>query len=91
MEPPAPQPYTIEYTTAAAKELSKLDRPIARRVGAAIGELAVDPRPPGCKKLVGSDSLRIRVGNYRVVYIVADAVVTVTVVRIGHRSNVYDK
>lgn len=55
----------------------------------ALGRLADDPRPPGSKKLVGSDDWRIRVGDYRVVYAVDDDVVVVVVVRVSHRSSAY--
>lgn len=83
--------YTVEIEIRAAKALAKLDRQVQERVGAAIEALASDPRPHGAEKLTGQDALRIRVGDYRVVYVITDAVVTVTVVKIGHRSNVYKK
>ena len=51
--------------------------------------LAEDPRPHGWQKLTGEDKYRIRQGDYRVVYTIEDAVVTVTVVRVAHRSDVY--
>jgi mRNA interferase RelE/StbE len=43
----------------------------------------------GCRKLSGRDKFRIRSGNYRVIYSVADVVLVVTIVRIGHRRDVY--
>ena len=61
-----------------------------RRVDARILALAEDPRPPGAKRLAGSEGLhRIRVGDYRVVYAIEDDVLLVLVVRIGHRRDVY--
>ena len=52
--------------------------------------LASTPRPPGCKKLKGGDrEWRIRVGDYRVIYVV-DTARTVDVARIAHRSDVYE-
>ena len=45
---------------------------------------ADDPRPPGCKKLVGVDAWRIRVDDWRIVYSIADDVLTVLVLRVGH-------
>ena len=82
--------YRVEFTTAAAKELRKLDGGIRRRILAGIAKLQNDPRPPGCKKLVGeSDAWRIRIGDYRVLYDVEDDVLVVTVVRVVHRREVY--
>ncbi|WP_332367410.1 type II toxin-antitoxin system RelE family toxin [Micromonospora sp. WMMC241] len=76
---------------AAAKLLRKLDRPVQARLVAAIAGLAADPRPVGVKALVGHPGLlRIRVGSYRVVYLVRDDELIVLVVQLGHRSDVYD-
>ncbi|WP_353987205.1 type II toxin-antitoxin system RelE family toxin [Ruicaihuangia caeni] len=83
--------YRVEFTTAAAKELRKLDTGIRRRILLAIAVLQGDPRPDGCKKLVGeSNAWRIRVGDYRVLYEVLDDVLVVTVVRVAHRREVYE-
>lgn len=58
----------------------------------AIEGLADEPRPYGSRKLIGEqDAWRLRVGNYRVIYDVFDAALTVTVVRAGHRREVYDR
>ena len=82
--------YRIEFTTAAAKELRKLDPGIRRRILSGIAELGQDPRPAGCKKLVGeSTAWRIRVGDYRILYEVVDNLLLVTVVRVAHRREVY--
>jgi mRNA interferase RelE/StbE len=81
--------YAITYTPSAAKELRALDKPVRRRVLVAIGKLADDPRPTGCKALQGREGCRIRIGDYRVIYQVTDAQVTVLVLRIGARGAVY--
>ena len=53
--------------------------------------LETTPRPPGCKKLKGGDhEWRIRIGDYRIVYVIDDAAKTVDVTRIAHRREVYD-
>ncbi len=53
--------------------------------------LAGNPRPAGCKKLKGyKDQWRIRVGDWRVVYIIDDATKVVSVTRIAHRREVYE-
>lgn len=82
--------YTVSLSNAAQKQLSRLDRSIARRITEAMAALGDSPRPPGCKKLVGIDAWRIRVGDYRVVYQIFDGRLLVLVVRIGHRREVYD-
>ena len=83
-------PYAISYVPSAAKVIRKLDVPTARRLLGAIGALAGDPRPSGCLQLKGGDGvLRIRVGDYRVVYDVQDDELVVLVLRVGHRREVY--
>ncbi|TFD52373.1 type II toxin-antitoxin system RelE/ParE family toxin [Cryobacterium sp. Hh11] len=84
--------YRVEFTTAAAKEIRKLDLGIRRRILAGIAALEQDPRPAGRKKLTGeSNAWRIRVGDYRVLYELLDeGVLLVAVVTLGHRSDVYD-
>lgn len=82
--------YEIRYVPSAAKAIRKLDKATARRLINAIGELARDPRPPGCIQLKGGNGeLRIRVGNHRVVYDVQDDELLVLVVQVSHRREVY--
>lgn len=64
---------------------------VRKRVVTAIRELAEDPRPDGCKKLKARDGYRIRVGNFRVVYTVGDGRITVVVIKIGARGDVYGR
>lgn len=81
--------YRVEFTTAAAKDLKKLDPGVRRRILSGIADLARDPRPRGYKKLVGeTNAWRIRIGDYRVLYEVIDDVLVVTVVRVAHRREV---
>jgi mRNA interferase RelE/StbE len=54
-----------------------------------IALLAEDPRPPGARKLQGRDGLRVRVGDYRVIYLVEDNVLRVLVIAVGHRREIY--
>ncbi|AXE37802.1 type II toxin-antitoxin system RelE family toxin [Acidipropionibacterium virtanenii] len=82
--------YRVEFTRAAAKQVRKLPRQIRDRILTAVAGLAAEPRPQGAKKLVGEDTAwRIRIGNYRVIYDVLDEELIVTVVRAGHRREVY--
>lgn len=81
--------YRVEFTTAAVRQIKKLDRPTRDRILAVIESLVDDPRPPASTKLVGEAiAWRVRVGDYRVIYDVDDEVLTVTVVRAGHRREV---
>ena len=83
--------YSIVFARSASKELEALDPTVIRRVVPRIFALAEDPRPAGSKKLSGpTDSWRIRVGDYRVVYRVDDSVGTVTVMVVRHRSKAYE-
>jgi mRNA interferase RelE/StbE len=82
--------HRVQIKESALKALKRLPAPVRARAWEAISDLADDPRPQGCRKLAGEDDLwRIRIGDYRVVYQVLDAVLTVLVVRIAHRREVY--
>lgn len=84
--------YQVEIETSAAKQIQRLQRHDQARVMAAILGLADEPRPHGCVKLTGSDSgYRIRVGTFRVVYVVDDEAQIVNVTRVGHRKEVYKR
>jgi mRNA interferase RelE/StbE len=83
--------YRIELRPAAARALRKLDPPIGRRVQGAIALLAQDPRPPASRALKGRPALRVRVGDYRVVYTVRDDLLLVVVITLGHRRDVYER
>jgi len=82
--------YRILLERAVEKDLSRLSSGIHDRVIAAIQALATNPRPSGCPKLAGSKhDWRIRVGDYRVVYEIADGAREVRVNRVRHRREVY--
>lgn len=82
--------YQLVIDRYAQKQLSKIPSPHFNRIVKAINELASNPRPVGCKKLAGRPGFRIRIGDYRVIYKIEDKVLTVFVVDIGHRRNIYD-
>lgn len=74
----------------AEKDLRRLPQSIHDRIVGAINALSRNPRPAGCRKLTGGENdWRIRVGNYRVIYEVADANQIVRVNRVRHRREVY--
>ena len=74
---------------SAAKELEATAKKERTRLAARIGGLAVTPRPPGSEELSGEEKYRIRQGDYRILYLIEDASATVTIVKIGHRREVY--
>lgn len=83
--------YRIELRPAALRALRKLDPPVRRRIQGAIALLAQDPRPPAARALKGRPGLRVRVGDYRIIYTIHDDVLLVVVVSLGHRRDVYER
>lgn len=83
-------PYSISYSRTAAKAFRRIHPQARERLKVAIENLAVEPRPKGCKRLSGGDGeYRIRVGDYRVVYDIDDGILLILVLRIAHRREVY--
>lgn len=83
--------YKVIVSKTASKELADLPSQVVNRIVPAIIKLGENPHPAGCKKLKGEqDTWRIRVGDYRVVYIIDEVVRIVDVRSVGHRKNVYE-
>jgi mRNA interferase RelE/StbE len=83
--------YSVELKPSARKELERLSAKLVERLIAKLEALEDDPRPDGCKKLKGGDrEYRVRVGDYRVVYVVDDGKRLVSVTRVRHRGEVYE-
>jgi mRNA interferase RelE/StbE len=83
--------YRVALASSAEKELHRLPGKIIARIMPRLEKLESAPRPPGCKKLKGGDDeWRIRVGDYRIVYVIDDTAKTVDVTRIAHRRDVYE-
>lgn len=83
--------YRVLIKASAGKELERLGTKADRtRIVQRIQALAHDPRPHGCENLAGyADRFRIRQGNYRIVYLVDDQRLEVTIFKIGDRKDVY--
>ncbi len=81
--------YEIIITPRAERQIRQLERAIRTRVIEAIDGLSAIPRPAGSIKLRGTDAYRVRVGDYRVVYTIEDEIRIVTVVKVGHRREIY--
>ena len=82
--------YQVLITRSAEKQLKKLPNEVQRKIAAVIVSLAIEPRPYGAKKLAGTtNSYRTRVGDYRVIYDVYEREIVVSVLKIGHRRDIY--
>ncbi len=84
--------FRIEFRPAAVRELRRIPKPFKTRLMTAIASLADVPRPPGSVQLQRPEGFhRVRVGDYRIVYLIKDRVLLICVVRIAHRKDVYRK
>ena len=81
--------YKITIKKSAVKELEDIPKKDLRKIVKRIQSLAQNPRPQGSQKLSGQNRLRIRQGDYRVVYSVDDKDCIVDIVKIGHRREIY--
>jgi mRNA interferase RelE/StbE len=82
--------YTIDVRPRARRSLRQFDPSVRKAVALVIDSLATDPRPPGVLPVTGHRPyLRVRSGDYRVIYVVDDRARRVTVAAVGHRREVY--
>ena len=81
--------YKIRVKKSAEKELGKIPKKELLKIIDKIKSLSDDPHPAGSIRLTNQEKYRVRVGNYRILYKVEDNILTVFVVKIGHRKDVY--
>lgn len=81
--------YKIEVKRSAEKELKKIPKKELIKIIDQIGSLANNPRPAGSKKLTNQEKYRIRIGNYRVLYYIEDEILTIFIIKVGHRKEIY--
>lgn len=81
--------YEVEFTKSAQKELKKLNPDIRLRITKAIYALGNNPRKGSVRPMVGSKSWRLRVGEYRVIYDIAEQKLTILIIQVGHRRDIY--
>lgn len=83
--------YKISILKRAEKDIKKLDRSNKNRVVKAIMNLAEEPRPVGCRKILSESGVwRIRVGDWRVGYRIDDKLLEVTIVCVANRGEFYN-
>ena len=83
--------YKIEVAKKVRKSFQNIPKKDALRILQAIEHLAEDPRPAGAKKLKDEELYRIRIGVYRIIYEIVEDTLIITVVKVGHRKDIYKK
>jgi mRNA interferase RelE/StbE len=81
--------YKIFFKKSVEKDLRVIPKKDLKKILNRIEALAEDPRPPGCEKLTGQHRYRLRQGRYRILYSIQDDELTVWVVKVGHRKEIY--
>ena len=81
--------YKLFFKKSVAKDLRALPKKDVRKILGRINALADDPRAIVCKKLSAREYYRVRQGAYRIVYEIIDDRLVVQVIKVGHRSTVY--
>lgn len=83
--------YEVVFKRSVYKDLRTIPNADVERILARIRSLADHPRPDGSEKLSGQERYRVRQGIYRIVYEIMDNRLIVTVVKVGHRGQVYNR
>ena len=81
--------YEVYFKESVEKDFRDIPRKDLRRILQRIESLAAEPRPPGCENLTGQERYRLRQGRYRIVYSIQDKKLTVWIVKVGQRKDIY--
>lgn len=81
--------YKVYFKESVEKDLNTIPKKDLQKILRRIEMLSQEPRPQGHEKLTGQERYRVRQGNYRIVYSIQDQQLTVWVVKVGHRKEVY--
>jgi mRNA interferase RelE/StbE len=81
--------YKVYFRASVEKDFASIPRSDLKKILQRIKQLAENPRPPGCEKLTGQERYRLRQGRYRIVYSIRDDELTVWIVKVGHRKDIY--
>lgn len=83
--------YTVRLEVNLAKSCRKYPQKDRLAIFAALKDLETNPRPNGVTKLSGREGYRIRVGNYRIIYLIQDKELLVIVIDLDNRADIYKK
>ena len=81
--------YKVFFKKSVEKDCSSIPKKDLQKIIERIGLLAENPRPQGCEKLTAQEKYRIRQGRYRIVYSIQDEELTVWIIKVGHRKDIY--
>jgi len=81
--------YRVFFKSSVEKDFSTIPKNDVKRILDRIKTLEYNPRPKGCEKLTGQEKYRLRQRRYRIVYSIQDDELTVWVVKVGHRKDIY--
>ena len=81
--------YRIYFKKSVEKDFKVIPNKDLVKILERIEALAENPRPPGCEKLSGQQKYRLRQGRYRILYSLQDDELTIWVVKVGHRKDIY--
>jgi mRNA interferase RelE/StbE len=81
--------YKIYLKKSVEKDFNVIPKKDLKKILDRIEALAEDPRPPGCEKLTEQQKYRLRQGRYRILYSIQDDELTIWVVKVGHRKDIY--
>jgi mRNA interferase RelE/StbE len=81
--------YKLFFKKSVQKDFDTIPKKDLKRILSRIKTLAENPRPSGCEKLTGQERYRLRQGQYRIVYSIQDDELTVWIVKVGHRKDIY--
>ncbi len=81
--------FEIFFKESVRKDLKKIPKKDLKKILKRIESLGGNPRQTGSEKLTGQERYRLRHGRYRIVYSIQDNELTIWVVKVGHRKDVY--
>jgi mRNA interferase RelE/StbE len=81
--------YKLFFRASVEKDFRAIPKKDVKRILDRVGELALNPRPFGSEKLTGEERYRVRQGKYRILYSIQDEALTIWVVKIAHRKDIY--
>jgi len=81
--------YKIYFKASVEKDFKKIPKKDTKKILQRIDSLTIEPRPGNCEKLSDQEKYRIRQGRYCIIYSIQDDELTVWVVKIGHRKDIY--